>query len=221
MQFDHFGTQVSARYQLYVAAVLGAYSARLAAGTGKYTAGDFRNDAYAQLITLGNDVRRMVREYLYQHGQGARAVRTQGFEKQLDHVAQQMIITLANRLQLGAQSLAGVLIRGATGAIGTLIQQRLARPVTLTARDSAGRAWVADKLVAFLARDFAYQTYIDHQIGQMLIDGAVMARVVYPDPEHVNHNLEVRLDNLGPLRPTVFHPNASAVLAPYIDYVPS
>jgi hypothetical protein len=208
MQYDHFGAQVSARFQFYLSGILGAYSARVAAGNGPNNVGDFRNTCYALLIGLGNDVRKLARDYLATLPNGGHEAGMRAFEAYMDAVAQQPIITLANRLQQGVQSVGNVLTRGA-GSLGALIQRRLAAPVRLTARDSAGRAWQIEKLVPVMARDFAYQAYISDHLERARVAGAEKVDIVYADPAR---NLTLTLRDAFARRTALFHVNATAMI---------
>jgi hypothetical protein len=105
----------------------------------------------------------------------------------------------------------------ASGPIKQLLRISQAN-VTFTSRDSAGRTWPADRLVEFIARDFAYQLAIDAQARRLAEEGD-LAQVSYPDAGHENNGLVVslsgadaRFPSLADIRATVFHPNASASL---------
>ena len=215
MQYDHFGAQVSARFQLYLAGVLGAYSARVATGTGSRIAGDFRNDSYALLITLGNDVKKLAYTYLAGTHAVDHEARLNAFLVYLDALAQQPIITLANRINFGTQSVGNVLTRSA-GSLGALIQKKLGSPIRLTARDSAGRAWPLEKLVPVVARDFAYQVYVDDHLESLRVAGDEKVEIYYADPAR---NLTLSIKEAFARRAALFHPNATAMITKH--YVPS
>lgn len=211
MHYDQFGRQVAARFQLYLAAVLGAYSARVAAGTGIRAVGDFRNDAYAQLLTLDSDVRTLSRDYLAGLPAGVLDARLTAFEAYFDSLAQQPIVTLANRIAHGAPSIGKLLTRGA-GSLGMLIQQQLGTTPRLTARDTSGRAWQLEKLVPVMARDFAYQAYIDTRLRELHASGARQVRLTHPSGEEmVIPFLQALAERTG-----IFHVNAATRLEAYV-----
>lgn len=62
------------------------------------------------------------------------------------------------------------MLNDGAGAIGLLIQQRIAQP-KFQVKDGAGRTWDAEKLFAVIARDFGYQTYIDHRFAEAITSG--------------------------------------------------
>jgi hypothetical protein len=113
--------------------------------------------------------------------------------------------------------LKGALSAPPAGALARLLVARDER-INFTAHDSAGRRWPADRLVRFLARDFAYQAGIDAAAARLATVGD-LAQVVYPNPAHEHHGLLVSLSGATPAHPSlaqvrseIFHPNASARL---------
>lgn len=100
-----------------------------------------------------------------------------------------------------------------SSAIDQLLRAN-ADKLEFTARDGAGRIWKsADGLVAFLARDFAYQLDVDLTARRMRAAGEEKAQIVYPDPTHAGFGEVIDLVNLPLIRGRFFHPNSSARLA--------
>lgn len=108
------------------------------------------------------------------------------------------------------------------GAIGQLMHKR-AGVINYRVKDSSGRNWISESLIKFLAKDFEYQTSLDITLGRMLVSGIDMVEVVYSDVEHENNGLvfyigdgESEFKTLSDIRSTIFHPNATAMVKPYV-----
>lgn len=108
-----------------------------------------------------------------------------------------------------------------TGAMSELLK-RHAEKVEFTTKDTSGRTWKTIDLIKVLARDTAYQLFIEAQIKSLQAQGDLVD-VVYPDPAHEGNGATVSLSgaaghpSLESIRTTVFHPNATAQLAHHVS----
>lgn len=107
------------------------------------------------------------------------------------------------------------------GAMAALLKERGAER-TLSVLDSAGRTWRSSTLAKFLARDFAYQTFLDIQAVKLAEQGDLV-EVSYTDPTHANQGLVLSLSgaegypSLASVRAKIFHPNATAQLIHHVS----
>lgn len=214
MSYEQFKAELTRDYELFAAALMGHYLAIVAA-TGA-PAGAPYVDRFASLA------RYQVSEFIA------------GADNRIDHYATTVAdgVDVDARIALLKQSLRVIVIKNARdlttrlrggndglktlfnrpmGSVGLLLQQQLAKP-TLKSADDAGRMWDSSKLVALIARDFAYQVLIDVQAATLTAMGETRARLVYPDTQHRNNGIMIDLADLPQLRHEIFHPNASAEL---------
>jgi len=213
MEYDRYASAVRHEYASFTNDVMTEYLTRSAAGVE--SVGAFRvyglgkvSGLLARVLTLTND-------YLAPTGNGAlRDPRDNVWIDTLRHIAIKNVNDLIVRLMGGAGRLADTLTRPA-GAVGLLLQRKVARP-ELTATDHSGRKWQADKLVAVMARDFAYQAYLDATIDKLKGEGVEWVQVAHPSAYHPHHGLVMRLAEVGQLRKSIFHPNSHARLVPHV-----
>ncbi len=215
MDYDRYASSLRAEYEAFGGALISDYLKHTSTGRGLDAVGEFRQAGLglvsrfvARAVSLTND-------YLAPMGSGSFTdARDQPFLNALRQIAIKNLNDLIVRLMGGGARQANALTRPA-GAVGLLLQKKLAKPELLAA-DRAGRKWPAEKLVAVLARDFAYQTYLDAEIERFDEEGVETVQVVYPDATHKNHGLSMRLDDVAPVRKSIFHPNSQARLVPYV-----
>ncbi len=222
MQFDTFGTALASSYEMFTQALTGRYLATVAPGVDKSPA------AHTRLMTDGHKLVRdfmraatsMTDRYLDDISYGAPSYvllqREASFLNALNVIVTKNMTDMMRRYKQTGGGLK-TLLMGSAGAIGQLLQARLERP-TFDALDTAGRKWQAGTLVKTLARDFAYQSFIDNQAA-ILAEQGDLAQVAHPDHAHHYQNMIVSLSGASTLYPslesvrdTVFHHNARALL---------
>lgn len=221
MRYDTFAAAVVNDHAAFVSGLNGRYLAAVAPGADK---------SPRQKIKLIQDGMRAALVFLQQAELRAHdftddvtagrfvdtvEARKGAFIAALRLLATENVREVAKRYAAGNLNLGSVL-QGGAGALGGILQQRLAGD-NLLATDSSGRRWKSPMLVKTMARDFAYQSTIDVQA----IDLAAtedLASVVYPNVEHPGFGLVVSFSGKGAgepferVRDTIFHVNSSAEL---------
>jgi hypothetical protein len=217
MEYDRFASSLRADYAGFAANLVARYLAAAAAGRGIEAVSGFRVQGLADISALLGRAIARTNDYLAPLGAATITdAREKPFLNQLRQIALKNLNDLIVKLMGGAGRMADVFNRPA-GAVGLLLQKKLEAPPRLLVRDRAGRAWQAETFVASLARDFAYQSYLDSVIERLDAAGVDMVQVVYPDPTHEHHGMPLRLDEVGLIRKTIFHPNSNATLVPYVQ----
>lgn len=220
MQFDSYTSGIQVGYEAFAATLIGQYlTAQTSAISQPAAVEGLRTTGVQQALRFAEYAKVLTDEYhaTLAHGAPADAYdRSQQYLTALLHVAIGNVNDLVLKLMGNGGRLADLLTQRA-GAIGQLLQQRLAKP-TLTATDTSGRSWAADKLVAVIARDYAYQRFIDDQLAGIEGD---LVRVVHPDPGHRWHGTILSragegYPKLEDLRREIFHPNSTAEVRPYV-----
>lgn len=214
MDYDRYGAGIRAEYELFANALMADYLTHSAARRGIAGVSQLRTSGKDHAARFAARATELTFDYLRSVEYGA-AVDPTAYLHLLRQVAQHNINALVARLMHGALRPADLLTTQSTGAIGQLLQQRLERP-RLVARDKAGRAWLADKLVLNMARNFAYQTYLDAVLDGAGLDGVTQLQIVYPDPHHEHHGTVLSPEEVAALRDTIFHPNSHARLVPHV-----
>lgn len=137
----------------------------------------------------------------------------------IDRIAAANARSLRERLSGRGKMLADML-KDASGGVGRLLQRKLEKP-DFKAVDASGRTWNAKALMGTMVRDYGYQTAIEQQLAGMAGDLAV---VTYTDPAHANNGLVFSISGktagyptFGQIRPTIFHPNATAQVTEYVS----
>lgn len=156
------------------------------------------------------------RDYLRGLGVGIDTGALVGYLNQIHSIAATNLADLITRLATPAGPGIGSVLTRPAGAMCQLARQAQAT-AQLAARDGAGRRWQADKLVALLTRDFAYQAYVDATLAKIEAAGHHTVRLTYPDPTHRNQGLTLHLAEVPAMRKALFHPNATARLEAYVQ----
>jgi len=213
MEHDRYTQTIRAEYEAFTARLSAQYLT--VAGNGMDAVASFRLAGLGMISALLGRAIALTNDYLAPLGGGVvRDARELPWLDQLRQIAIKNLNDLIVKLMGGGLRQADMLNRPA-GAFGALLQKKLEAP-RLTVRDRAGRAWKADALVAGYARDFAYQAYLDAQIARLKEEGAQVATIVYPDPTHRNHGMQVNLADIDQVRKTIFHPNSNARLVAHV-----
>lgn len=210
-----------AEHNLFLTALTGAYLSDASAGVqaSPKRVSDFARRALdltgAYIQTMRDIAQRAVDEFDQAgdpelHHQLANRART--LTAELQRLATENAHQLMRQLRGQSVDFSGY---AASGAVGLLVQQRMARPQFVNT-DTAQRRWDAGRLVRLLVRDFLYQSQIDVQVAEAarLSD---QAQVRHERAEHQHCGMRVSLTGkhphlpfIGQVRDTVFHVNATS-----------
>jgi hypothetical protein len=119
----------------------------------------------------------------------------------------------------GVRDFASLLKGGARGAMGLLVQRKMAG-LEFKVTDTSGRKWGARTLMRVVIRDFAYQSWIDFSLQSVRDAGVDLVEVQYSD-ESKNFVMSMSgasgHPSLADIRSTIFHPNSNAAVEPYVS----
>lgn len=217
--YDDFGKKLTDSYGLFLFALMGRYHQTRAPGieiTPRAVV-DLQRDARKLADTFYESAKTEINSYLasiYTESSGALlSVRGALMEA---HVRSLLAdnLTQANKLAKTGINNVATMLRGATGAVGMLAQRGLGR-IDFKVIDTAGRRWDAEKLMLVLARDFAYQSYIDVAI-QTYADQEVDL-LELSDGRLLSIRGTEGYHSLQDVRRTVFHMNSKMMVTPYVQ----
>jgi hypothetical protein len=119
----------------------------------------------------------------------------------------------------GVRDFASLLKGGARGAMGLLVQRKMAG-LEFKVTDTSGRKWGARTLMRVVIRDFAYQSWIDFSLQSVRDAGVDLVEVQYSD-ESKNFVMSMSgasgHPSLADIRDTIFHPNSNAAVESYVS----
>lgn len=210
MIYDQYGAAISAEFEMFTGALKLLYLQTSRASAGMESAHGFRMLGLAEVVRFMQRATGLTDNYLSNFGSGVVNDRDTPVLNTLRGIAIKNVNDLSVDMMAPASRVADLLTRPA-GAVGLLLQKRLTDP-QFTAIDKSGRKWQAALLVKTVARDFAYQAYIDFQAAQIIASGANAAEVVWMDPTPAGYGTIVLLADLARARARYFHPNATAQL---------
>ncbi len=220
MTYDEFATEVASEYSLFLFALSGAYLARVSPGrqVTPLLVKEFRADARRLSETFFDQLDRSVDSFMVTFGFGDTDSERETAFLNATHGMVAVNLAQINKQMISGSVNFGNVLKNASGAIGLLVQKKLGM-IDFKIPDAAGRMWNAETLFRMTARDFAYQTYIDEQVAELRAGGNKLAKVIYPDPTHKNHDGIISLDEeidgyptFASVRKVIFHPNANAEL---------
>lgn len=220
--------EIIAGYELFIAALTGRYLQAVAPGTTvtpRSISAVVMSATEMKSVFMGSVGLRM-REAV-QRAERVAPSRVDKIEMlmhsavvEINRIALSNIATVDLDMRAGRKSLA-VMMGGAHGAMGELVQRSVAAPNYNTV-DRAGRRWDSKKLLQFVVRDFFYQLGIETELGRMVSEGKDLAQIVYDDPTHAGHGIAFSISgtaesfpSFDSIRSFYFHPNASAKVVPY------
>lgn len=220
MEYDRFGLAIAGEHGQFARSLQSIFaSTRLAGAHGVFSKAYTQAHQLAQRFVGAADVETTT--YLNQTLGGALTNELGIYKgavlmRSLRSVALGNVESMLRQLR-GSRDTEAALTRG-VGMFAALTAQRR-DTLVFESKDSAGRTWQSEKLVRFIARDFAYQVQLDGSAQSLLAAGRTLAQVTYMNPEHDSHGLVVSLTgehkgipSLESVRPTIFHPNATALL---------
>lgn len=215
---ERYAAAVSRQYASFLSRITSAWLIGRDAGASLYSMQALRTTGASATTVLIRHVRLLDEENVDFLPGGVAPEAMRAFLDALNAIAVHNVAMLVANLG-GAPTLSSVMSE-VSGAFSALLRRRASAPA-FTAEDSAGRRWPANKLVAFLARDMAYNAMIDFQARSIAAQG-VPAQVVYSDPLHRYFGSLLSVDgsdaalpSLASQRAVVFHPNSRAELRAY------
>lgn len=224
MEYNRFTTDVVGAYSLFANALVGLYhKARMESLSPRHVV-DLQVAGGQLMHSFLQTADTLVATYLTKSAGGAlpdpaAAAEGLALTRFLRQVAWDNLASTVRRLKGSSSRLKTIAAEG--GAMAELLKRKNDQ-MEFTTLDKSGRTWKSIALVRVLARDLAYQVFIDAQAKSLALQGD-LADVVYTDPAHEGHGATVSLSgaagypSLESIRATVFHPNATAQLAHHVS----
>jgi len=212
MDFELYASETAVDYAGFAAGLTARYlTVRAGREITPSAVHELRMSGLAAVVSFVSRASERADRYLYNLTNGDALIARERHVNELRSIAVGNANDLATRLMAGTPRLASLLNREA-GAIGQLLAAKV-ETVELTATDRSGRRWPADKLVALVAREFAYNAFIDQQLATI---GTDMVEVIHPDPSHAHNGVKLYKHELGAYRRAIFHPNSQAQVRAYV-----
>lgn len=218
--FDDLGQRIAGRFKIFASAVAGQRATAAAAGVAPRSLKMWQRCAGMQ-EQFHSDLSADLEGYLHKHMPDPKDVfKDRGYGRyaftlfDVRNIASQVIAQSGREAALGPKGMNLIdATKGKTGAIGLLVQERLANP-TFKVRDSAGREWDAHRLVHVLVRNFAYQTFIDGQFVRLIESGRTETTLVHPNDKHELHGVPFSTAGESWLaqRDQIFHINSNLTI---------
>jgi hypothetical protein len=223
MQYEDFAIRLKAEYELFLFALSGRYLSLMAPGAdvSPMSINQFEQSARELRATFLQSANRAIVEQVSNVSVDEVTALAQGFGEEMARVSAENIGTLVTRMK-GVKVNALDAVNNAHGAMGLLLQQKLATP-EFNVTSASGRTFKAAPFVKAQARHFAYRTWLYQQMVGFSWEGD-LAQVIYDDPTHDNDGLVFSMSGATPGYPsfddlidTVFHYNAKAKIGPHVS----
>jgi hypothetical protein len=223
MIYDDFGAQLKREYDLFLFALAGRYLSLMAPGAevSPFMVRQLKEAGAALRETFLQLANQRVTDYVSTYASASAENRGKAFLNDLSGLTNQNVNSLTLKMK-GAAKSALSSVQGAHGGIGLLLQRKLATPEFKVVMTS-GRTFDAAPLVKSLARNFAYQTWIDHTLTEI---GATsdLAQVQYADPAHAGFGQIFSISgntagypSYDQIAAEVFHFNAQATIVSHVS----
>lgn len=218
MTYEDFANEIGVQYSVFQYALTGIYLGMTGANlqVSAQSLRDYRVRARYAVGAFFAQMNSTIDEFGDGVNQDALDSRRPQFVAQARRIVTENISSVEKRLLVGKTSFSSMLTSVAHGGIGMLLQKR-EQYIDFKSSDAAGRKWQSLTLLKSSARDFAYQTIIDTQIAQLKSEGSILAKVMYPNPDHRHQDtilsIEKEIDGhptIEAVRSALFHPNATA-----------
>lgn len=223
MIYDAIADTLKQEYNLFLFALAGRYLTLMAPGADvtPMMVRQMEEQGTALAKTFTSSAKALVSDFARSHTSARSDALYEQFVKMVDNITAQNINTLTQRMKGGAQNtLAGV--KDAHGAIGLLLQQKLANP-DFRVKTPKGRSFDAVAFFYAEARNFAYQSWVESTL-ETIAQTSDLAEVRYPNPEHAGNGTVFSISGKTPGYKSfaevklLFHYNSTAY--PH-DHVPS
>lgn len=212
--------------------LVGNYELFLYAITGRYL--EFRSTgaviAPFEIKRLEIDAQRLARNFYAASADSVEdfiaSVSMHGSDELLASLTVRKIVVLRLIGQMVAENVAQVLLSARSGTQGVsklleahgamgLLVQRQAGKIRFKSRDTSGRNWDSAPIFHVIARDFAYQCWIDAALDNIADSGVTDVQVAY---QNATRNFVIALVDLDDSkRSEIFHPNSSALPEAYVS----
>jgi hypothetical protein len=223
MRYDAFAQRLESEYSLFLYALTGRYLSLMAPGAGvsPMLIDELERGAWALRKTFLATANQSVSDYLGSSTLDSVKTLASEFADELERATWQNVTMLASRMK-GVKSGALDAVSHAHGAIGLLLQRKLATPEFVVTAMS-GRTFKAAPFIRAQARQFAYQSDLRMTMAALSESGD-LARVAYDDPTHEHYGIVFSMSGTTPGYPSfddlaefVFHYNASARITPHVS----
>jgi len=232
MIYDDLATRLVAEYRLFLFALAGRYQQVRSPGVEitprtiadlSYAAHDLGNTFYQLAMREIDDYMQAQSEDRSDALRDTLVVRSKEVKALIrrmvaENVEQTVMMT---RTGMGSHT---KLLKNTSGAMGMLVQKK-AGEIEFKVTDTSGRRWQANKLLAVIVRDYAYQSAIDAQLDDMRSHGIKLAAAIrVNDAGYIVEQVTFAIDgdvaghpSLDEIRDTIFHPNSTAQVTPYVS----
>lgn len=215
MLYDSLATRLTAEYDLFLYALSGRYQQMRAPGVAatpraiadlNYKAHELASTFY-QLAS--NEIATYIDPMIEDASESVADRLTQRKIKVLTLITSMLLENVHQVVKTARTGIAGPgdMLKGSTGAIGSLLQRMMAK-ITFKATDTSGRKWDAEKLLRVIVRDFAYQSWLDQRIEEL--DAAGVTLITN------NQNAVFPISEFENVRAQYFHINSNAIPTPYV-----
>jgi hypothetical protein len=204
MAYDDLTNRIGVDYEALLFALRGLYLAAVAPGA---------HVTAASLTQLQREAHKLAHAFIertdaaliaYASEVGADGSRI-GSTLDMLRVALAQNIKTVTRAIAGGQTGVAAMLKGATGGMGQLVQQKIGG-IEFKAQDSLGRKFPAQTLVKTTIRQFAVQASVDAVVGEAIRLNKDAIFVFTPD----GYMQRVALKELPSVRQRIFHPNTRA-----------
>lgn len=201
MIYDDLTSRIGADYEALTFAFKGLYLAAVAPGAQVSPAAITRVQHEAHRLAHAFAERAKDEMTSYASEVGADASRVAYALDAIKVTLAQNVKGMVRAMRTGQTGVASM-VKGATGGMGQLVQQRIGG-LEFKAQDSLGRKFPAETLVKTAVRQFAVQTSLDVVLAEAERLGKDAISVVTPDGDAQR----VKLKDFPEQRARLFHPN--------------
>lgn len=219
MIYDDLATRLSSDYSIFLFALAGRYQSIRAPGIGvtPRAISDLRTDVSKMsnsfIASATATIDSYVRELDAESAVGSLVVRKKELLARLRGIVAENIYQVVRMAITGVGGVA-TLLRNSHGATGLLVQQSFAK-IEFKASDSANRKWPTEKLFNVIVRDFAYQSWIDHQVSKFTQAGNDLMQTTKGEVFSLLGTAGYL--SFEAIRSSAFHPNATSDMVPYVS----
>ncbi len=223
MHYEDFADRLKSEYDLFLFALSGRYLSLMAPGAGvsPMLINGLEQGAWALRKTFLALANQSITDYVGSTALAPVSELAQGFQGELERATRQNVAMLAARMK-GVQMGELDAVRNAHGAMGLLLQRKLATP-EFVVTSLLGRTFSAAPYIRTQARQFAYQSELYRQMADLALTSD-LAQVAYDDPNREGNGRVFSISGATPgypsfdyLAASVFHYNATARIEPHVS----
>lgn len=218
MVYDEFSSKIKQQYEQYLFALIGRYLALVQAGVEvtPSAVSNFKKAAAMSRETLISTLSQSIDDY----GQKYTSKDGKSLKEDIARISLENINTLVLQMK-GSQQMMLESIKSAEGAMGQLLQNKLANP-EFKVTSVSGRSYKAVPYLENQARHFAYLAWIEKALKD-ISETSDLAKVVYADQTHGNNGLVFSISgktfefpSYDSIKTKIFHYNAQAMVMPNV-----